>query len=77
MRVPLLFGRRVRRGQGPVALDAFFGIDGPITYKKNGLLRDLVAGLPPDRIVIETDSPFFAPRAVSRQNRTSRPCCRG
>lgn len=44
-----------------VALDAYFGIDGPITYKKNGPLRELVATLPRDRLLLETDSPFLPP----------------
>lgn len=44
-----------------VALGAYFGIDGPITYKKNGAFRELVATLPRDRIVLETDSPFLPP----------------
>ena len=38
-----------------------FGFDGPLTYKKNSALRELVATLPRDRIVIETDSPFMTP----------------
>lgn len=44
-----------------VALDAYFGIDGPVTYKKNVPFRELVARLPSDRLVIETDSPFLTP----------------
>jgi TatD DNase family protein len=44
-----------------IALDAYFGIDGPVTYKKNGPFRELVARLPSDRLVIETDSPFLTP----------------
>jgi TatD DNase family protein len=53
-------------GDGPaaeraVALDAYFGIDGPVTYKKNGPFRELAATLPPDRLLLETDSPFLPP----------------
>jgi TatD DNase family protein len=37
------------------------GIAGPVTYKRNDRLRELVAGLPRDRILIETDCPYLAP----------------
>jgi TatD DNase family protein len=43
------------------AMGCYFGIDGPITYKKNGEFRELVATLPQDRLLIETDSPFLPP----------------
>ncbi len=44
-----------------VALGAYFGVDGPITYKKADELREIIKELPRDRIVIETDSPWLAP----------------
>ncbi len=47
-----------RRG---IALGGWFGVDGPVTYKSSGPLRDVLATLPRDRIVIETDSPWMAP----------------
>jgi TatD DNase family protein len=47
-------------------LDAGFYISfaGTITYKKNGGLRDVLAGIPEDRLLLETDSPYLAPQAV-------------
>ncbi len=42
-------------------LDAYFGVDGPITYKKADELRTVFAGLRHDRLVTETDSPYMAP----------------
>ena len=47
--------------QRAAAMGAYFGIDGPITYKKNDELRSMIAGLPRDRVVLETDSPYMAP----------------
>lgn len=44
-----------------VKLDAYFGIDGPITYKNSQELRNLVNELPRERLVIETDSPYLTP----------------
>lgn len=42
-------------------LGTWFGVDGPLTYKKADALRTLVAGLPHDRVVLETDSPYLPP----------------
>lgn len=44
-----------------MALDAYFGVDGPVTYKKADELRATIATLPKDRIVLETDSPYMSP----------------
>lgn len=44
-----------------VELGCYFGVDGPITYKKSTQLRDVFQSLPLDRIVIETDSPYMSP----------------
>lgn len=43
------------------ALGAWFGVDGPITYKKADDLRAIVRALPPERLVVETDSPYLTP----------------
>ena len=45
-----------------IALDAYFGVDGPITYPKAHGLREVVQSLPHDRIVIETDAPYLSPQ---------------
>jgi len=63
-RVPYLFhcfGGDFLQAQRAVALGAYFGADGPIGYPKNDDLRSVFAGLPRDRIVVETDSPYMAP----------------
>jgi TatD DNase family protein len=44
-----------------MALDTYFGVDGPITYPKATDLRSVVEMLPRDRIVIETDAPYLSP----------------
>jgi TatD DNase family protein len=44
-----------------MALDCYFGVDGPITYKKSFELREIVKSLPRNRLVVETDSPYLTP----------------
>jgi len=48
------------------ALDLGFhiSIPGTVTYKKNGALRDVVASLPGERLLLETDCPFLAPEPL-------------
>ena len=46
------------------ALDMGFylGFTGPVTFKKANDLREIVAQVPADRLLIETDAPFLAPQ---------------
>jgi len=39
----------------------YLSIAGMVTFKKNDSMRELVAGLPLDRLLVETDSPYLAP----------------
>ena len=47
------------------ALDAglYLSFAGPVTYRKNGELREVAAFTPPDRLLVETDAPYLAPQA--------------
>lgn len=63
-RMPYLFhcfSGNAEHARRATDLDAYFGVDGPITYKNAADLRAIVACLPKDRIVIETDAPFMPP----------------
>ena len=40
----------------------YIGITGPVTFKKADDLRQIVAKLPLNRILVETDAPFLAPQ---------------
>lgn len=42
-------------------LGLFISISGIVTFKNAQSLRDTVVGIPVDRLLIETDSPFLAP----------------
>lgn len=39
----------------------YVGLGGTLTYKSNQTLRDTVADIPLDRILLETDSPYLSP----------------
>ncbi len=48
----------------------YLGINAPITYPKNQEFRDLVALLPLEKILLETDAPFLPPQQFrGKQNR--------
>jgi len=47
-----------RRG---VALGGYVSFSGILTFKNSQSLRDIAAGLPADRLLVETDAPYLAP----------------
>lgn len=49
--------------------NVLFGINGVVTFKNAPDLRDAVAGIPVERLVLETDSPYLAP--VPKRGRTN------
>lgn len=47
----------------------FIGIGGPITYPANDTLRTVLANIPLEKIVLETDAPFLPPQSIrGKQN---------
>lgn len=44
-----------------IAMGAYIGFDGNITYKTNQPLLEIFAATPPDRRLLETDAPFLPP----------------
>ena len=56
-------------GDGEVAVACaergwFMSFAGNVTYPKNEHLREAASVAPPDRLLVETDSPFLAPQAL-------------
>jgi TatD DNase family protein len=52
-------------------LGLYLGVGGPLTYPKNVALREAVASIPLDRILIETDCPYLTP--VPHRGRRNEP----
>ncbi|MCA9049144.1 MAG: TatD family hydrolase [Planctomycetaceae bacterium] len=44
-----------------VAMGMYISLAGMVTYKNNSALREMARTIPPDRLVVETDSPYLAP----------------
>ena len=50
----------------------YLGFDGPVTYKNARKTLEVLAVTPPERILIETDSPYMAPVPVRGKRNDSR-----
>jgi TatD DNase family protein len=57
------FSGSLETAQRAILLGFWIGVTGPITYKSAERRRQVVAGLPLDRLLIETDAPFLSPQA--------------
>jgi TatD DNase family protein len=44
-----------------IELGLYISFAGMVTFKKSAALREVAAAMPPDRILIETDSPYLSP----------------
>jgi len=44
-----------------VEMNFRIGVTGPVTFKKSDILREVVAGIPIENLLIETDAPFLTP----------------
>jgi len=55
------FTGTVKQAEYCLKLGLYLSFAGMITFKKNQSLREVTAYCPIDRLLIETDSPYFAP----------------
>jgi TatD DNase family protein len=44
-----------------IAIGFMIGMDGPITFKNNQILKEIIEHIPLEHILVETDSPYMAP----------------
>lgn len=56
------FSGDTEEAQRALELGFYLSFAGPVTYKKNQELRDIVAAIPIERLLCETDSPWLAPQ---------------
>ena len=54
-----------------IALGLYVGISGMVTFKAADNIREMVAAVDPERLLVETDSPFLAP--VPHRGRRNEP----
>ncbi len=55
------FSGNLKEAKRTLDIGFYIGITGPVTFKKAVELREVVAAVPLDRLLIETDSPFLTP----------------
>lgn len=65
------FNGTLETAQKAIAMNFFIGVTGPVTYKNAEEKRRIIAALPLERLLIETDSPFLAP--VPRRGKRNEP----
>ena len=63
-RVGVLHAYSSDEGNAKAAIDAgfFIGVAGPVTYPNANPLRNAIEGLPRQRLVLETDTPYLPPQ---------------
>ncbi len=55
------FSGSAQTAQAAILLGFYIGVTGPITFKNAIKRRQIIASLPLDRLLIETDAPFLTP----------------
>jgi TatD DNase family protein len=55
------FSGSLQTAQKATALKFYIGVTGPLTFKNAGNRQEIIASLPLERLLIETDAPFLAP----------------
>jgi TatD DNase family protein len=65
------FSGGVAEAKRSLDLGLYLSFAGPLTYKKNDVLREACAFTPADRVLVETDAPFLPPQ--SRRGKRNEP----
>jgi len=67
------FSSDLATGEAAARAGFFLGIAGPITFPNAGQRRIITRGLPPERLVLETDAPYLSPHPErGRRNEPAR-----
>lgn len=65
------FSSNLETAEAAVEMGYYLGFTGPVTYPNANGLREVVARVPMDRILVETDGPFLPPQ--SRRGKRNEP----
>jgi TatD DNase family protein len=60
-----------RLADAALAMGFYISVSGIATFKNSAALRDVIATVPPERLLVETDVPYLAP--VPHRGRTNEP----
>jgi len=60
-----------RLADAALEMGLYISVSGIATFKKSGALRDVIATVPLDRLLVETDAPYLAP--VPHRGKTNEP----
>ena len=66
------FSGTLEEARAALSKGFYLGISGPVTFKNAPIRQELVAALPLDRILIETDAPYLSPHPY--RGRRNEPC---
>jgi TatD DNase family protein len=58
------FSGDMAMAQEAIELGFYLGISGPVTFKNARDLAEIVAAMPPERLLVETDAPFLSPHPL-------------
>ncbi|HHX11064.1 MAG TPA: TatD family hydrolase [Firmicutes bacterium] len=64
--IPLVFhcfSEEIDYARRCLDVGGYIGLGGPLTYPRNGYLRDMLKFLPQDRLLVETDCPWLPPQS--------------
>jgi TatD DNase family protein len=62
------FGGNLTQARRTWANGWLIGVDGPVTYKKNDDLREIIAACPDELLLLETDCPWLSPEPLRGKN---------
>jgi TatD DNase family protein len=62
------FGGNLAQARRTWANGWLIGVDGPVTYKKNDELREIIAACPDELLLLETDCPWLSPEPLRGKN---------
>ncbi len=65
------FAGSMEMARALIERDFYLGVTGMVTFKKADNIREILAVIPPDRLLIETDTPYLAP--VPYRGKPNRP----